>query len=92
MKTPADMLALDLRRMAGTIPVGWRAAILMALLVILFPLLISIFILDALTHDMPAVRTPVKNFMQRVGRWLHHDSRRARGLRHHPTPVVRHAH
>jgi hypothetical protein len=78
--------------MAGIIPVGWRAAVLMVLLIVLFPLLICVLVLDALTHDMPLVRTPVKHVMQWLSGWLHHRPRRGRELPHPAAPAVRHAH
>jgi hypothetical protein len=89
MKTPADMLASDLRRMAGTIPVGWRAAVLMVLLIVLFPVLVTVLILDALTYDMPAVRVPLRNVMHWATAWMHFTPRRT--TLHRP-PRVRHAH
>ncbi len=62
VKSPADMLASDLRSMAAIIPAGWRAAVLMvAILILLFPLLASILVLDALTHDMPVLRHPLRH-------------------------------
>lgn len=71
MTTPADMLASDLRHMAGVIPAGWRAVVLVAAMVMVFPVLIAALVLDALTYDMPAIRTPLKKAAQRVGRFVH---------------------
>lgn len=90
MKTPADMLASDLRRMAGAIPAGWRAVVLMALLlIVLFPFLVSILILDALTDGMPALRHPFKT----AAGWLHALTRlRPRQRIALERPEVRHAH
>jgi UDP-2,3-diacylglucosamine pyrophosphatase LpxH len=66
MKFPTVMPATNQRQMPGTIQAGWRAVILLAVMVIVFPVLISVFILNALTHDMPGIRQPVKLFMN----WL----------------------
>jgi hypothetical protein len=90
MKTPADMLASDLRRMAGAIPVGWRAVVVMAMLIAVFPLLIGILILDALTYEMPAVRHPFKMAARWMGALMHQAPRRVGGLP--PPPQVRPAH
>jgi hypothetical protein len=90
MKTPADMLASDLRRVAGTIPVGWRAAVLMAVLIILFPLLVTVLIFDALTYDMPMIRVPLRNIAHWATAWRHLTPRRP--VRLARAPRVRHAH
>jgi hypothetical protein len=82
MKSPADMLASDVRQMARVIPAGWRAAALMMLALIFFPVLISVLILDALTEDMPSVRAPVGKALHRLGSWLHCGSA-------HPLPHAR---
>jgi len=90
MKTPTDMLASDLRRMAGTIPVGWRAAVLMLVFIVVFPIVVCFFVFDALTHDMPMVRHP----FNKLGEWwsavMHRSAHRAARLR--ARPQVRHAH
>ena len=89
MKTPADMLATDLRRVAGAIPVGWRAVAVMAVLIVVFPILISVFVLDALTYEMPWIRTPLKKAGQWMSAVMHFNPRRLTGI---PRPQVRHAH
>lgn len=66
MTTPEKMLAADLRRMACVIPVGWRAAVLMLAMVLVFPILICVFVLDALTHDMPRLRSGMRKLMHAV--------------------------
>jgi hypothetical protein len=89
MKTPTDMLASDLRRMAGVIPVGWRAISLMAVLIVVFPLLVVVLVLDALTYDMPVVRHPFKKAAEWMGVLMHHGPRRLGAMK---PPQVRHAH
>jgi hypothetical protein len=81
MKSPTDMLATDLRRMAGVIPVGWRAVIVMAVTVIVFPVLITVFILDALTYDMPGIRNPVRKTFDWLSRWILHTPQHTRTVR-----------
>lgn len=66
MTTPEKMLAADLRRMAGVIPVGWRAAVFMLAMVLVFPILICVFVLDALTHDMPRLRAAMRKVIHGV--------------------------
>jgi len=88
MKTPTDMLASDLRRMAGVIPVGWRAILLMAVLILIFPLLVLVLVLDAMTYDMPGVRHPFKKAAEWMSILMHHGPRRLAIKQ----PQVRHAH
>jgi hypothetical protein len=90
MKTPTDMLASDLRRMAGAIPVGWRAAVLMAIFIIVFPIVVVVFVLDALTHDMPTVRHPFNKLAEWWTAVVHRSAHRAARLQ--ARPQVRHAH
>jgi hypothetical protein len=89
MKTPTDMLASDLRRMAGVIPVGWRAILLMVALILVFPILILVLVLDAMTYDMPVVRHPFKKAAEFMGVLMHHGPRRLVAIK---PPQVRHAH
>jgi hypothetical protein len=84
------MLASDLRRMAGTIPVGWRAAVLMVVFVVVFPIVVTFFVFDALTHDMPAVRHPFNKLAEWWSAVMHRSAHRAARLQ--AAPQVRHAH
>jgi hypothetical protein len=81
MKSPTDMLATDLRRMAGAIPVGWRAVVVMVATIVVFPILISVFILDALTYDMPGIRNPVRKAFDWLSRWILHTPQHTRVAR-----------
>ena len=83
------MLAADLRRMASIIPAGWRAVVVMIFTIVLFPLLISGLVLDALTHEMPAVRAPISKLIRWMGSWLHWAIRRIRAFSRHETAYPR---
>jgi hypothetical protein len=60
----------DGRFMTAAIPVKWRGAVMLAGTIVFFPLIIGVIMLDALTHDMPSVRTPVKKVFLTIGGWI----------------------
>lgn len=88
MKSSADMLAADLRRMAGLIPVGWRAVAVLIFTVVVFPLLITAFVLDALTYEMPVLRAPVKRCLAWLGTRRHPRTSTLAPTQSHPLAVA----
>lgn len=65
------MLKFDARFMTAVIPVKWRGAVLLTGTVVFFPLIIGVIMLDAVTHDLPVVRTPVKKTLMVISTWIH---------------------
>src|SRR6187200_3463927 len=60
----------DARSLTAIIPVRWRAAVLVLGAVTLFPLIITGMMFDAVTHDMPGLRAPLKRMFGVVGNWF----------------------
>jgi hypothetical protein len=56
--------------MTQWIPPRFRGVTLLAGTVVLFPLIVGAIMLDALTHDMPRVRTPLKKVLLTACDWM----------------------
>jgi hypothetical protein len=61
--------------MTQCIPPRFRGVTLLVGTVVLFPLIVGVIMLDALTHEMPRVRTPLKKALLAVFECMHAGSR-----------------
>jgi hypothetical protein len=73
-RTPAHsstpLFDFDARFLTAIIPVRWRAAVLVLGTVTLFPLIITLMMFDAVTHDMPGLRAPFKRVFGIMSSWF----------------------
>jgi hypothetical protein len=59
----------DARLLTAIIPVRCRAAVLVLGTLALFPLIITVMMFDAVTHDMPSLRASLHRLFGIMTRW-----------------------
>ena len=69
-QTPTPVLDFDARFLTAIIPARWRAAVLVAGAIAFFPLIITVMMFDAVTHDLPGLRAPFKRAFGIIGNWF----------------------